>query len=58
MARATAHPNHNFISSEDVHWTEVCGAEDRRDTAELFLMGRTGPHQCIRLSSRDTAAGV
>jgi sporulation protein YlmC with PRC-barrel domain len=25
MARATAHPNHNFISSEDVQGTEVYG---------------------------------
>jgi PRC-barrel domain len=26
MARATAHPNHNMISSEDVHDTAVYGA--------------------------------
>jgi sporulation protein YlmC with PRC-barrel domain len=26
MARATAHPNHRLISSEDVHGTDVIGA--------------------------------
>ncbi len=28
MARATAHPDHRLISSEDVHGTDVIGAED------------------------------
>ena len=30
MARATAHPNHNFISSEDIHGTEVYGVGDKK----------------------------
>ena len=30
MARATAHPNHNFISSEDIHGTEVYGAGNKK----------------------------
>ena len=34
MARATAHPNHNFISSEDVHGTEVYGAGNK-DIGEI-----------------------
>jgi hypothetical protein len=29
MTRATAHPNHNFISSEDIHGTEVYGADNK-----------------------------
>ena len=28
MARATAHPDHRLISSEDVHGTDVVGAND------------------------------
>ena len=28
MGRATAHPDHRLISSEDVHGTDVIGAED------------------------------
>lgn len=28
MARATAHPDHSLISSEDVHGTDVIGADD------------------------------
>ncbi len=30
MARATAHRNHNFISSEDVQGTEVYGVGDTK----------------------------
>jgi len=29
MTRATAHPNHNFISSEDIHGTEVYGVGNK-----------------------------
>ena len=29
MTRATAHPNHNFISSEDIHETEVYGVGNK-----------------------------
>lgn len=28
MARATAHPDHSLISSEDVHGTDVIGADE------------------------------
>ncbi len=28
MGRATAHPDHQLISSEDVHGTDVIGAEE------------------------------
>ena len=30
MGRATAHPNHNCISSEDIHGTAVYGAEGKK----------------------------
>ena len=30
MARATAHPNHNCISSEDIHGTEVYGPDGKK----------------------------
>ena len=47
MARATAHPNHNFISSEDIHGTEVYGAGDKKvgDIDHLIIdktSGRVG----------------
>jgi hypothetical protein len=29
MARATAHPNHQCISSEDIHGTEVYGSDGK-----------------------------
>ena len=29
MARATAHPDHQCISSEDIHGTEVYGPDDK-----------------------------
>ena len=29
MARATAHPDHQCISSEDIHGTEVYGADEK-----------------------------
>ena len=44
MGRATAHPDHSCISSEDVHGTEVYG-QDRKNIGEIDHLSGLGLEQ-------------
>jgi hypothetical protein len=50
MARATTHPNHEMISSEDVHGTAVYGATGDKigEVDHLMIDKSSGPRSLCR----------